>query len=46
MIWLFILGIIVLATCHQGFRKILLWTLGIGSVALIGLFMIGAIIGR
>lgn len=32
MIWLFILGIITLATYHRGFRKLVLWALGFCAV--------------
>lgn len=31
MAWLFLLGIITLATYHRGFRKLLLWTAGLGA---------------
>jgi hypothetical protein len=34
MIWIFILGIIGLAVYHEGFRKVLLWTIGILAFAL------------
>lgn len=35
MYWLFILGIITLAVYHPGFRKLLLWGLGIGATFLL-----------
>lgn len=33
MFWLFALGVITLAVYHKGFRKVLLWTAGIGGFA-------------
>jgi hypothetical protein len=34
MIWLFALGIIVLALAHQGFRKLVYWLLGLSTAGL------------
>jgi hypothetical protein len=34
MIWIFTLGIIGLAVYHEGFRKVLLWTIGLLAFAL------------
>jgi hypothetical protein len=33
MIWLFLLGIISLDVYHKGFRKVLLWGLGVSTLA-------------
>ena len=38
MEWIFLLGIIVLAVYHEGFRKVLFWVLGIGA-AVVAVFV-------
>lgn len=35
MAWLFLLGIITLATYHRGFRKVLLWGLPVWLIVLL-----------
>lgn len=39
MIWLFALGLIVLATFHRGFRKLALWGVAISVVLFVVQFI-------